>query len=95
MGDFTDDPTVKKYITEGLGAKLKMKTLSAAGDFIRPVCRYAESHYGKMKDGEVWNSDGSILKCQEPENLQGFTETENTKAPGSKSGHATSSNNII
>ena len=46
MGDFNDDPT-DKSITEGLGAKLKMKELSAE-DLYNPFADMLKAGYGPL-----------------------------------------------
>lgn len=81
MGDFNDDPT-DKSITEGLGAKLKMKDLSA-GDLYAPYADMLKAGYGTLAYGDAWNIFDNIVIS---ENLaKGSTgKLKIQKAPGSK-----------
>ena len=79
MGDFNDDPT-DKSIAEGLGAKLKMKDLSA-GDLYAPYADMLKAGYGTLAYGDAWNIFDNIVIS---ENLaKGSTgKLKIQKAPG-------------
>ena len=59
MGDFNDDP-VDKSITEGLGAKLKVKELQK-GDFYNPYAVMLKAGYGTLAYGDAWNIFDNIV----------------------------------
>ena len=81
MGDFNDDPT-DKSITEGLGAKLKMKELSAE-DLYNPFADMLKAGYGTLAYGDAWNIFDNIVVS---ENLAKGSagKLKLQKAPGSK-----------
>ena len=78
MGDFNDDPT-DKSITEGLGAKLKMKDLSA-GDLYAPYADMLKAGYGTLAYGDAWN----IFDISENLAKGSTGKLKIQKAPGSK-----------
>ncbi|MGL4852740.1 MAG: endonuclease/exonuclease/phosphatase family protein [Phocaeicola sp.] len=53
MGDFNDDPT-DKSITEGFGAKLKLKNLET-GDYYIPFADMLKAGHGTLAYGDAWN----------------------------------------
>lgn len=81
MGDFNDDPT-DKSITQGFGAKLKMKDLGT-GDYFAPYADMLKAGYGTLAYGDAWNIFDNIIVS---ENLaKGTTGTlKLEQAPGSK-----------
>lgn len=59
MGDFNDDP-VDKSITEGLGAKLKVRELQK-GDYFNPYADMLKAGYGTLAYGDAWNIFDNIV----------------------------------
>ena len=81
MGDFNDDPT-DPSITQGLGAKLKVKELQK-GDYYAPYASMLKAGYGTLAYGDAWNIFDNIVVT---ENLVNDTtdKLKIQKAPGSK-----------
>lgn len=81
MGDFNDDPT-DPCITQGLGAKLKVKELQK-GDYYAPYASMLKAGYGTLAYGDAWNIFDNIVVT---ENLVNDTtdKLKIQKAPGSK-----------
>ena len=81
MGDFNDDPT-DPSITQGLGAKLKVKVLQK-GDYYAPYASMLKAGYGTLAYGDAWNIFDNIVVT---ENLVNDTtdKLKIQKAPGSK-----------
>lgn len=81
MGDFNDDPT-DKSITQGFGAKLKLKDLGK-GDYYNPYGEMLKAGYGTLAYGDAWNIFDNIIVS---DNLvQGGTgDLKLQQAPGSK-----------
>lgn len=81
MGDFNDDPT-DPSITQGLGAKLKVKELQK-GDYYAPYASMLKAGYGTLAYGDAWNVFDNIVVT---ENLVNDTtdKLKIQKAPGSK-----------
>lgn len=59
MGDFNDDP-IDKSMTQGLGAKLKMKDLQE-GDLYNPFGDMLKAGYGSLAYGDAWNIFDNIV----------------------------------
>ena len=59
MGDFNDDPT-DPSITQGLGAKLKVKELQK-GDYYAPYASMLKAGYGTLAYGDAWNIFDNIV----------------------------------
>lgn len=80
MGDFNDDPT-DPSITQGLGAKLKVKELQK-GDYYAPYASMLKAGYGTLAYGDAWNIFDNIVVT---ENLVNDTtdKLKIQKAPGS------------
>lgn len=81
MGDFNDDPT-DPSITQGLGAKLKVKELQK-GDYYAPYASMLKAGYGTLAYGDAWNIFDNVVVT---ENLVNDTtdKLKIQKAPGSK-----------
>lgn len=81
MGDFNDDPT-DPSITQGLGAKLKVKELQK-GDYYAPYASMLKAGYGTLAYGDAWNIFDYVVVT---ENLVNDTtdKLKIQKAPGSK-----------
>lgn len=81
MGAFNDDPT-DPSITQGLGAKLKVKELQK-GDYYAPYASMLKAGYGTLAYGDAWNIFDNIVVT---ENLVNDTtdKLKIQKAPGSK-----------
>ena len=81
MGDFNDDPT-DKSITQGLGAKLKVKDLKE-NDMYAPYADLLKAGFGTLAYGDAWNIFDNIIVSS---NLVNSPEGELKilKAPGSK-----------
>lgn len=81
MDDFNDDPT-DPSITQGLGAKLKVKELQK-GDYYAPYASMLKAGYGTLAYGDAWNIFDNIVVT---ENLVNDTtdKLKIQKAPGSK-----------
>lgn len=81
MGDFNDDPT-DPSITQGLGAKLKVKELQK-GDYYAPYASMLKAGYGTLAYGDAWNIFDNIVVT---ENLVNDTtdKLKIQKASGSK-----------
>ncbi len=81
MGDFNDDPT-DPSITQGMGAKLKVKELQK-GDYYAPYASMLKAGYGTLAYGDAWNIFDNIVVT---ENLVNDTtdKLKIQKAPGSK-----------
>ena len=81
MGDFNDDPT-DPSITQGMGAKLKVKELQK-GDYYAPYASMLKAGYGTLAYGDAWNIVDNIVVT---ENLVNDTtdKLKIQKAPGSK-----------
>jgi len=59
MGDFNDDPT-DPSITQGLGAKLKVKELQK-GDYYAPYASMLKAGYGTLAYGDAWNIFDNVV----------------------------------
>jgi len=59
MGDFNDDPT-DPSMTEGLGARGRMKELEA-GDFFNPFYEMHKAGLGTLAYGDAWNLFDNIV----------------------------------
>lgn len=81
MGDFNDDP-VDKSITEGLGAKLKIKELQK-GDYFNPYADMLKAGYGTLAYGDAWNIFDNIVVTENLVN-DGKDKLRIRKAEGSK-----------